>query len=187
MNQERIEPQPYLKVLLLAAVLGLISAGITFIFLVLVEAGQSLIWEQAAQAVGVSVPVFTLVICTLGGLLVGVLVKIFGDHSGIFAEMMLEFGKTGRFNYRHAPGIVLTALASLVAGGSLGPEAPLADACGSLGTLIGADLLNLGKVAGLGAPIASIGGAGKFDGIFLSGLIGVLLASLFVPRRRGRA
>jgi uncharacterized membrane protein len=65
--------------------------------------------------------------------------------------------------------------------------APLAYVAGSIGTLIGADLLNLGKVAGLGAPIASIGGAGKFDGIFLSGLIGVLIASLFRPRRRGRA
>jgi hypothetical protein len=57
-----------------------------------------LIWDQLAKAVGVSIPVFTLVICTLGGLIVGVLVKVFGDHSGIFAEMMLEFGKTGRFN-----------------------------------------------------------------------------------------
>ncbi len=63
--------------------------------------------------------------------------------------------------------------------------APLAYVAGSLGTLIGADLLNLDKVRGLGAPIASIGGAGKFDGIFLSGLIGVLLASLVGrPRRR---
>jgi H+/Cl- antiporter ClcA len=113
-----------LKLLLLVALLGLVSAVITFVFLVLVHAGQTLIWEQAAQTVGLSAPVFTLAICALGGLLVGVLVKVFGDHSGIFAEMMLEFGKTGRFNYCHAPGIVLTALASLIAGGSLGPEAP---------------------------------------------------------------
>jgi hypothetical protein len=34
-----------------------------------------------------------------------------------------------------------------------------------LGELIGADLLNLGKVQGLGAPIASIGDAGTFDGV----------------------
>ncbi len=47
---------------------------------------------------------------------------------------------------------------------------------GSLGTLIGADLLNLGKIQGLGAPIASIGGAGTFDGIFLTGILAVLLA-----------
>ncbi len=47
---------------------------------------------------------------------------------------------------------------------------------GSLGTLIGADLLNLGVVQGLGAPVASIGGAGTFDGIFLTGIVAVLLA-----------
>ncbi len=47
---------------------------------------------------------------------------------------------------------------------------------GSLGTLIGADLLNLDKIHGLGAPVASIGGAGTFDGIFLTGILAVLLA-----------
>jgi len=47
---------------------------------------------------------------------------------------------------------------------------------GSLGTLVGADLLNLGVVQGLGAPVASIGGAGTFDGIFLTGIVAVLLA-----------
>ncbi len=47
---------------------------------------------------------------------------------------------------------------------------------GSLGTLIGADLMNLGNLQGLGAPIASIGGAGTFDGIFLTGILAVLLA-----------
>ena len=85
---------------------------------------------------------FTVLVCTLGGLLVGLLVKLFGDHNAIFAELMLEFGKTGRFNYRHAPGIVITAFVSLIAGGSLGPEAPLADACGGMGTLM-ADRLKL--------------------------------------------
>lgn len=49
---------------------------------------------------------------------------------------------------------------------------------GSLGTLIGADLLNLGSIRGLGAPVASIGGAGTFDGIFLIGIVAVLIASL---------
>ena len=46
---------------------------------------------------------------------------------------------------------------------------------GTLGTLLGADLLNLNKIRDLGAPVASIGGAGTFDGVFLSGLIAVLL------------
>jgi uncharacterized membrane protein len=56
--------------------------------------------------------------------------------------------------------------------------APLAYIGGSLGTLTGADLLNLGNIRGLGAPVASIGGAGTFDGIFLIGIVAVLIASL---------
>ncbi len=52
----------------------------------------------------------------------------------------------------------------------------LAYVSGTLGTLIGADILNLGKIKNLAAPVASIGGAGTFDGIFLSGMIAVLLA-----------
>jgi uncharacterized membrane protein len=59
----------------------------------------------------------------------------------------------------------------------------LAYVAGSIGCLIGADLLNLNKLQGLGAPVASIGGAGTFDGIFLTGIFAVLLASLFSPPR----
>lgn len=42
--------------------------------------------------------------------------------------------------------------------------------------LIGADLLRLSDMRGLAVPMAAIGGAGSFDGIFLSGTIAVLLA-----------
>jgi uncharacterized membrane protein len=49
---------------------------------------------------------------------------------------------------------------------------------GVLGTLIGADLTNLDKIAYLGTPVASIGGAGTFDGVFLTGIVAVLLAGL---------
>ena len=56
--------------------------------------------------------------------------------------------------------------------------APLAYIGGSVGVLVGADLLNLGLLRSLGAPVASIGGAGAFDGVFLTGVIAVVLASL---------
>ena len=62
--------------------------------------------------------------------------------------------------------------------------APLAYIVGSLGTLIGADLLNLDKVQGLGAPVASIGGAGTFDGVFLTGILAVLLTPFDATEKR---
>ena len=61
--------------------------------------------------------------------------------------------------------------------------APLAYACGSLGTLIGADLMHLADIRGLGAPVASIGGAGTFDAIFVSALLGVLIAGILSRRK----
>jgi uncharacterized membrane protein len=54
--------------------------------------------------------------------------------------------------------------------------APLAYVSGCMGTLVGADLLNLGKLSQVGASIQSIGGAGTFDGVFLTGILAVLLA-----------
>ena len=40
------------------------------------------------------------------------------------------------------------------------------------------DLSNLGQLTKLRAPVVSIGGAGTFDGVFLTGIITVLLVSL---------
>jgi uncharacterized membrane protein len=77
--------------------------------------------------------------------------------------------------------VIATAIVAMLM--SRQQAAPLAYIGGSLGTLIGADLTNLDKVRGLGAPVASIGGAGTFDGIFLTGILAVLLASFYAPRK----
>jgi uncharacterized membrane protein len=80
-----------------------------------------------------------------------------------------------------APPIATAIVSVLISRSYAGP---LAYISGSMGVLIGADLLNLDKVQGLGAPVASIGGAGTFDGIFLTGILAVLLASFTQPRPR---
>jgi uncharacterized membrane protein len=51
----------------------------------------------------------------------------------------------------------------------------IAYVCGTLGTLIGADLLNLNKLSQLRTGEASIGGAGTWDGVFLTGILAVFL------------
>ncbi len=71
---------------------------------------------------------------------------------------------------------LLAALAALL----IDPSKPAAVAyvAGSLGTLIGGDLLNLGRLGELGASVASIGGASTFDGVFLSGIVAVVLVAI---------
>jgi len=56
--------------------------------------------------------------------------------------------------------------------------APTAFVSGVLGTLIGADILNLRKIQRISPGMLSIGGAGVFDGIFLVGIVSVFLTSL---------
>jgi len=70
-----------------------------------------------------------------------------------------------------AAGVALILHPAAVAG--------LAYVGGTLGTLVGADLMNLHKIRRLGAPVASIGGAGTFDGVFITGIVAVLLAAIF--------
>lgn len=74
--------------------------------------------------------------------------------------------------------VFVPPLIAAAAGLLLAPKAAPAVAyvAGTLGTLIGADLTNLGTLRRLGGPVAAIGGAGTFDGIFVTGILAVLLA-----------
>ncbi|HLF97279.1 MAG TPA: DUF1614 domain-containing protein [Methylococcaceae bacterium] len=75
------------------------------------------------------------------------------------------------------PGFVAPVSAALAAF-LLAEEALRAEVAyiaGTTGVLIGADLLRIKDIRRMGAPIASIGGAGTFDGIFMTGLVAALL------------
>jgi uncharacterized membrane protein len=110
-------------------------------------------------------PVSTILLSLIGVLFVAIITKI-------VARPVKGVGIA-------TPAFIPPIAAAIVAF-ALMPSEPrvIAYVAGTLGTLIGADLLNLRKIPKLGAPVASIGGAGTFDGVFLSGIIAVLLAGL---------
>lgn len=74
--------------------------------------------------------------------------------------------------------ILVAPVSAALVGVLISPEqsAPLAYISGTLGVLIGADLLRMKDISRLGTPYASIGGAGTFDGIFITGIVAALLA-----------
>ncbi len=55
-------------------------------------------------------------------------------------------------------------------------RAPVAFVAGVAGPLLGADLLHLRDISRISVGVLSIGGAGTFDGIVLSGMLAALLA-----------
>ncbi|MGR9116812.1 MAG: DUF1614 domain-containing protein [Gammaproteobacteria bacterium] len=105
------------------------------------------------------------------------------DPTKLLLALLAITGLSYRFS-RLIPGlgvampIFIAPMASATLALMLDPAhaAQLAYISGVLGVLIGADILRLNNIISLGAPIAAIGGAGTFDGIFLTGILAALLA-----------
>ena len=132
----------------------------------------------------------TIIAVNVGGALIPSVISLFLlARNGLWARGLLATAAIAFLCYQLARpvpslGITLPLLVPAIATGlvalllSRQHAAPLAYAGGSLGTLIGADLLNLNHISRMGAPVMSIGGAGTFDGIFVIGIFAVLIASL---------
>ncbi len=131
----------------------------------------------------------TLIALNLGGGLVPVLLSIhlLLTQPSIALPVLLALAIVSATTHavsRPVPGVGIAMpvlLAPIVAAGAaflLAPQAAPAVAyiAGAVGTLVGADLLNLRRLDILAAPVVSIGGAGTFDGIFVSGMLAALLA-----------
>jgi len=132
--------------------------------------------------------VSTLVAVNLGGAVIPTIVSfdLLRSHPDQVPSALLGVGLTAIVVHlvaKKVPGLGITTpafvppIAAALIAFLLAPSYPsvVAYVAGTLGTLIGADLSNLRDIPSLGAPVASIGGAGTFDGVFLSGILAVLL------------
>jgi uncharacterized membrane protein len=132
----------------------------------------------------------TVLAVNLGGAIIPVILSIHlvfksGEFFNSFLAIVLVTFVVHRMA-RPVPGVgivvptfippLITAAVALAI--SRGHAPAVAYVAGSVGTLLGADLLNLRRVSAMGAPIVSIGGAGKFDGIFMTGIVAMLLAGV---------
>lgn len=129
----------------------------------------------------------TTIAVNLGGAVIPVIVSVFLITHVSFTDVLISVSLMSVLIHMIArpvrglgiavPALLPPLMAALLAMIISPQNAPMmAYISGTLGSLIGADLLNLNKIPELGVQVASIGGAGTFDGIFLTGIISVLLA-----------
>ena len=121
-DKEIIGQSDYIKLILLVAVMSIPVALLALIYLALYTQGVHLVRETLPAALNISQPVFTILVATLGGLLVGLGLRYLGVRHG---ESLPKEMEAGRVPYQGVPGFVLTALVGLCSGASLGPEGPL--------------------------------------------------------------
>ena len=182
--------------------LGISSGATTFLlFLILIGSGinipltkKKLIYREELRFFGLwRVPKIKAqgLFINLGGAVIPVLLSVYFlfrvskagfDLEPVFLATILMI-IISKFLSRVVPGKgislpalippIFSALFALI----LTPNfaAPSAFISGVLGTLIGADLLNLRRAQRFGGFL-SIGGAGVFDGVFLVGMVSALLA-----------
>jgi uncharacterized membrane protein len=130
----------------------------------------------------------TVVAINVGGALIPVLMSLYLFYRAKMpVRMLLAVAVVAVIVHQLAqvvPGVgiavpmLVPPLAAATVGLLLAPRRapPIAYVAGSMGALIGADLWNLARIEELGAPVVSIGGAGTFDGVFLTGIIAGLIA-----------
>jgi len=114
-----------------------------------------------------------LLVMPLAGLVVGLVIYFLGNPGEIAVVVDNIHFRGGRLDMRKNPSMILASLVSISAGGSAGPEAPLVQITGSLGTWI-ADRLGL---RGESLRSLSISGmAAGFTVLFGSPLGGAMFA-----------
>ncbi|MEM9090342.1 MAG: chloride channel protein [Cyanobacteria bacterium P01_F01_bin.53] len=187
-EQTILQPQAlsYFRTLLYAGIVGVVGGAVATIYYFVLENLLELVWETGRELITAGFPAwlphwhYTWFVPTIGGLGVGLCLFFLG-LPGEMAVVIDRVHDAGRLEPKQTPGMIATSLVSITAGGSLGPEAPLVQINGSVGSWI-SEKLNLTientrvmTFCGMGAALAA----------FFGDPIGGPLFALEIPHRRG--
>src|SRR3990172_9505560 len=162
-----LRTRTYVGLLLLAAAIAVVIALATLAFLGAYSGLRDVVWEEVTVALGVApYSWYALIVTTLGGLAVGVLLRIVPGRVGPGPSEGHGIGME-QVPASQASGMVLVSLVSLVAGASLGPEAALL----AVALAVGAALATRPKPPEL-SRVFGMSGVGSL----LSGLLGSPIA-----------
>lgn len=162
--------------ILLAALIGAGGGLLAAAYYYVLEGALHLVWDVLAEAIG---PVW--LVTALGGLLVGLALRYLGVPGEIAAVVDNIHLRRGRIDIRQTPSMIVTSLLSISFGGSAGPEAPLVQIIGSLGSWLGDRLRLYGHLV----RTLTFCGMAAALGAFFGAPLGGALFALEIPHRRG--
>lgn len=154
---------------LLATLLGAAAGALVWALLRIMNLGIDLVWHTIPHYIGNEV-VYTVGVCLLGGLLIGLWQKKFGIYPEELEEVMHELRTTGTYPYSKIPMLSVAALLPLIFGGCLGPEAGLTGIIVGLCCWVGDRLKYKGREI---REIAEAGMAATLGVIFASPFVGI--------------
>jgi H+/Cl- antiporter ClcA len=134
----------YYLLMVYAAFFGALSSLLAAAYITLYNWGVNFFKQPSQNVLKIGPFSFwPLVLLTVGGVLLGLVIKFFGQHAGLGVAQG-QYTKTGRLTPRYVPSIMLEAFITLWSGAAVGPEGPLVFLSGGVGSFI-ADRLKLEK------------------------------------------
>ena len=155
--------------LLYTLLLGAVVGTIVWAFLRIMELGIDLLWGWLPSQV--NFPLYTLCVCTAGGIITGLWKKKFGDYPEKLVIVIGRVKKTGRYPYNNVFSLIVSALLPMLIGASIGPEAGLTGIIAGLCTWVGDKLKRFRKEVD---ELTAIGLSATLGTIFRSPMFGFI-------------
>lgn len=113
-----------LQLTLFCVLMGGFAGLVIWVFLKIMSLGIAFLWEWLPEKF--EFPLYTLIICTAGGAIIGLIRKKFGDYPEELHIVMAKVKKEKHYEYKNMLVLLISALIPLLIGASVGPEAGLA-------------------------------------------------------------
>lgn len=158
-----------LKLVCLTALLGGFSGVIIWVFLKASTICIYYIWNRLPAGTGNTFLPF--IICVLGGLVVGVIHRFYGNYPEELSVVMGKIQKEKHYDYRPITAMLICAFIPLICGASVGPEAGLTGIIAALCYWVGDNVTIAKKNSDM---FSEIGEAVTLGQLFHSPLFGIL-------------
>lgn len=122
-NIQKIKIKNQLELWAFCAVIGTAAGALVWALLKIMASGTEMIWEWIPERI--HIPYYTVLVCTVGGAIIGIFRKLYGDYPEDMETVMGKVKKEKRYEYKNMLVMMIAALLPLLIGSSVGLEAGL--------------------------------------------------------------
>lgn len=122
-NIQKIKIKNQLELWAFCVVIGTVAGALVWVLLKIMAIGTEMIWEWIPEKI--HIPYYTVLVCTVGGAIIGIFRKLYGDYPEDMETVMGKVKTEKRYEYKNMLVMMIAALLPLLIGSSVGPEAGL--------------------------------------------------------------